>query len=136
MAAGHRAEALAWFQQIADSGWEHVSWPLPYVRSFYFLGKIHESQGEVGKARENFQRFVDFWKDGDLDRERVAEARSSSFSSPAEALLRAEGPRGIDPGRAPGGQEARHENGSEQHERRGRERPRIGLGSFRTMRSR
>jgi hypothetical protein len=28
------------------------------------------------KARENFQRFVDFWKDGDLDRERVAEARS------------------------------------------------------------
>jgi tetratricopeptide (TPR) repeat protein len=52
--AGDRAEALAWFQRIADSGWEHVNWPLPYVRSFYFLGTIHESQGDAGRAREHF----------------------------------------------------------------------------------
>lgn len=44
------------------------------MRSFYFLGKIHENGGEVEKARRNYRRFVEYGKDGDLDRERVAEA--------------------------------------------------------------
>ncbi len=32
--------------------------------------------GETEKARENYKRFYDFWKDGDFDRERVEEART------------------------------------------------------------
>jgi hypothetical protein len=44
-------------------------WPLLYVRSFYFLGKIHENRGEMEKAREYYRRFYEYWKDGDLDRE-------------------------------------------------------------------
>jgi hypothetical protein len=46
------------------------------VRSLYFLGKIEEKRGEKEKAREYYRRFVAFWNDGDLDRERVEEARS------------------------------------------------------------
>jgi hypothetical protein len=51
-------------------------WPVPYVRSFYFLGKIYEKRGEMEKSRQYHKRFYEYWKDGDIDRERVAEAKS------------------------------------------------------------
>ena len=76
LAAGNEAAADEWFQRIADSGSEHLFWPIIYVRSFYFLGTIHENRGDAAKAREYYQRFVDFWGEGDMDRERVEEALS------------------------------------------------------------
>jgi serine/threonine protein kinase/tetratricopeptide (TPR) repeat protein len=75
LAAGDDARAATWFLRVAESTTEHIDWPLPYVRSFYFLGKIHEGLGETEKASEYYRRFYDYWKDGDLDRERVEEAR-------------------------------------------------------------
>jgi len=69
-------KAAEWFLRVAESTTEHVSWPIPYVRSFYFLGKIHENRGEMEKAREYYRRFYEYWKDGDMDRERVEEAKS------------------------------------------------------------
>jgi len=36
-----------------------------YVRSFYMLGKIHEEQGKKAKAIENYEKFLDLWKDAD-----------------------------------------------------------------------
>lgn len=74
LAAGNEAKAADWYQKIADSTTEHIDWPIPYVRSFYFLGKIHENRGDMEKARQYYRRFVDFWKDGDMDRKRVKEA--------------------------------------------------------------
>jgi tetratricopeptide (TPR) repeat protein len=74
-AAGESEKAREWFEKIVSSGNERVFWAIPYVRSFYYLAKIDEKRGEPGKARENFQRFLDFWKDGDLDRGLVEEAR-------------------------------------------------------------
>ena len=49
--------------------------PIEFVRSFYFLGRIYEQQGDTAKSREAYRRFVGYWKDGDLDRERIAEAQ-------------------------------------------------------------
>jgi tetratricopeptide (TPR) repeat protein/TolB-like protein/predicted Ser/Thr protein kinase len=74
--AGSDEEAASYFRRVVESTTERVQWPIPYVRSFYFLGKIHEKRGETEKAREYYRRFVEYWKDGDLDRERVEEARS------------------------------------------------------------
>ncbi|MFQ5788969.1 MAG: tetratricopeptide repeat protein, partial [Acidobacteriota bacterium] len=74
MAAGDEGKAAEWFRRIVESSAEHVPFPLRYVRSFYFLGRIHENRGEMDKAREHHRRFVDFWRDGDLDRGRVIEA--------------------------------------------------------------
>jgi len=74
LAAGEDAAAAEWFGRVAGSNAERVRHPIPYVRSFYFLGKLHEKRGEMDKAREHYRRFVSFWRDGDLDRERVAEA--------------------------------------------------------------
>ncbi len=53
-----------------------VRWPIPYVRSFYFPGKIHENRSDMEKAHEYYIRFYEYWKDGDMDRELVAEAKS------------------------------------------------------------
>jgi hypothetical protein len=43
--------------------------------SAWTLGKIHEAAGDMTRARASYRRFVGYWKDGDLDRERVAEAQ-------------------------------------------------------------
>jgi tetratricopeptide (TPR) repeat protein len=72
--SGDEDNAAQWFQRVAESTNEHIPWPIPYVRSFYFLGKIHENRGEMDKAREHYRRFHEFWKDGDMDREQVEEA--------------------------------------------------------------
>ncbi len=74
-ANGDPAAAAPWFQRIVDSRLERVYQPVPYVRSFYFLGRIAERAGDMAKAREHHTRFVNYWKDGDIDRERVAEAQ-------------------------------------------------------------
>jgi tetratricopeptide (TPR) repeat protein len=76
LAAGDRAAAAAWFQRILDSRVERVHFPLETVRSHYFLGRIAERNGDRERAREHYLRFVGYWKDGDIDRERVAEARA------------------------------------------------------------
>ena len=73
---GDGENAAVGFARIAKSTTEHILTPIPYVRSFYFLGKIHEERGEVDEARKYYRRFIEFWGDGDLDRDRIEEARS------------------------------------------------------------
>jgi eukaryotic-like serine/threonine-protein kinase len=75
LAAGRPAEARPWFEKVAASGYERAREPIDFVRSFYFLGRIYEQQGDPAKARESYRRFVTYWKDGDLDRDRIAEAQ-------------------------------------------------------------
>ena len=76
MASGDEESASRWFRRITELTTERLNWPIPYVRCFYFLGKIHENRGEMEKAREYYRRFYEYWKDGDFDRERVGEALS------------------------------------------------------------
>ena len=72
LAAGRPERALDWFQRAAASGSEHLEQPVPYVRSFYFLGRIRQQRGETEEARRSFARFRAFWAAGDLDRNRMA----------------------------------------------------------------
>jgi tetratricopeptide (TPR) repeat protein len=74
VAAGRDRDAARSFQRVADAGYERFAFPMEYVRSFYFLGRIHERSGNIAKAREAYRRFVGYWKDGDLDRDRIVEA--------------------------------------------------------------
>ncbi len=74
LAAGRLDTARGWFEKVTASGAEHLDFPLPFVRSFYQLGQIQMQQGEVEEARRSFARFLDFWREGDLDRDQVAEA--------------------------------------------------------------
>jgi tetratricopeptide (TPR) repeat protein len=36
-----------------------------YTKSFYMLGKIYEQKGWAGKAIENYEKFLELWKDAD-----------------------------------------------------------------------
>jgi tetratricopeptide (TPR) repeat protein len=74
--AGNADEASVRFQRIVDSTTLRTAYPLAFVRSLYFLGEIDERRGDRAKARAYYQRFVDYWGDGDLDRDRVAHART------------------------------------------------------------
>jgi tetratricopeptide (TPR) repeat protein len=46
-----------------------------YVKSFYMLGKINEELGDRAKAIENYERFLDLWKDADPGIAEVEDAR-------------------------------------------------------------
>jgi tetratricopeptide (TPR) repeat protein len=72
--AGEPAVAAEWFERLTENPNGHGQWPVAYVRSFYFLGKIYEDLGEMEVARRYYRRFYEYWKDGDMDRERVAES--------------------------------------------------------------
>jgi TolB-like protein/Tfp pilus assembly protein PilF len=75
-AAGNRVEASELFGAVTEAGSQRIYHPFEYVRSFYYLGKIAAEDGNGSAARRNYQRFLDYWGDGEIDRDRVAEARA------------------------------------------------------------
>jgi tetratricopeptide (TPR) repeat protein len=68
-------QAAPRLERIVTSGLLRASQPLQFVRSLYLLGQINERRGDRAKATGYYRRFVQYWSDGDLDRERVADAR-------------------------------------------------------------
>jgi serine/threonine protein kinase/tetratricopeptide (TPR) repeat protein len=70
---GNEHEAAILFRSVVESRALKIYYPEYYIRSLYFLGKIHENRGDVDEARKLYRRFYEYWKDGDLDRERVEE---------------------------------------------------------------
>ena len=65
------------FERIVTSG-SRADDPLQFVRSLYFLGQIRERKGDRAKAAEYYRRFVQYWGGGDMDRDRVADARKKA----------------------------------------------------------
>ena len=47
-----------------------------YAKAFYMLGKIAEQQGDKARARENYRKFLDLWKDADPGLPEVADAKA------------------------------------------------------------
>ena len=74
LAGGNDAEAAPHFKKVVDAGWGRLFTPIEYVRSFYYLGQIAEKQGDRAKAREYYGRFLKYWQDGDIDRDKVQDA--------------------------------------------------------------
>jgi len=46
-----------------------------YAKSFYMLGKIYEQQDKRGKAIENYEKFLDLWKNADPGIPEVEDAK-------------------------------------------------------------
>jgi len=74
--SGNDGEALGWYQRIVESREERLYEPLRYVRSFYYLGKLREAEGDSEGAREGYQRFLDHFENGEIDRDLVREAEA------------------------------------------------------------
>jgi serine/threonine protein kinase/TolB-like protein/tetratricopeptide (TPR) repeat protein len=79
--AGRDAAAVPWLERL-QSGHERVFAMDAYARSFYLLGQIHERRGDAARAREQYERFVNLWRDGDTERAWVAEAQRKLTAMP------------------------------------------------------
>jgi eukaryotic-like serine/threonine-protein kinase len=64
-------EALAY---VVDAGPRRVTTPLPYVRSLALLASLEEKGGRVPEARKLYERYLSYWKHGQIDRVEVARA--------------------------------------------------------------
>ena len=74
LGAGNDAAAATHFDRVASSGYGRLFSPIEYVRSLYYLGQIAEKKGDRAGAREYYGRFLKYWKDGDIDRDKVQDA--------------------------------------------------------------
>jgi tetratricopeptide (TPR) repeat protein len=75
MGSGDGDKAAEHLRRIINSGTRRVFRPGRYVRSYYLLGQMALERGDLEGARTYYQRFLDHWADGDVDRERVAQAK-------------------------------------------------------------
>ena len=46
-----------------------------YAKAYYMLGRIAEQQGDKARARQNYSKFLDLWKDADPGLPEVADAK-------------------------------------------------------------
>jgi tetratricopeptide (TPR) repeat protein/TolB-like protein/predicted Ser/Thr protein kinase len=75
LGAGNAAEARGWFERIVNGPYERALRPIEYVRSLYHLARIAEGAGDAAKAVEYYRRFLVYWGDGEIDRDKVEIAR-------------------------------------------------------------
>ncbi|HSA97084.1 MAG TPA: tetratricopeptide repeat protein, partial [Acidobacteriota bacterium] len=73
--SGDMEKARATYEKISTLTSGRVRNGDVYARSFYWLGKIHEKLGDMPKAREDYRRFFDLWKDADPGLPEVEDAR-------------------------------------------------------------
>jgi hypothetical protein len=75
LGAGDATEARASFERTVNGPYERALHPIEYVRSLYHLAGIAEAAGDGARAAEYYRRFLAYWGDGEIDRERVEIAR-------------------------------------------------------------
>jgi tetratricopeptide (TPR) repeat protein/TolB-like protein/predicted Ser/Thr protein kinase len=72
--AGNDAEAARWLEHLQAS-YDRAFAVDGWGRSFFLLGQIYERQGDTARARAQYAKFLELWGDGDLARDRIAQAR-------------------------------------------------------------
>jgi len=72
--AGKDAEAAPLLERL-QSSFDWVFDPDAYARSHFALAQIYERRKDDAKARAQYSRFLDLWRDGDMERGWVAEAQ-------------------------------------------------------------
>ncbi|HEX9187857.1 MAG TPA: tetratricopeptide repeat protein, partial [Vicinamibacteria bacterium] len=60
--------------EVVKAGPARVMTPVPYVRSLALLASLEEKAGRTAEARKLYERYLGYWKDGQLDRAEVARA--------------------------------------------------------------
>jgi len=75
LAAGNLTEAASRFEKIVGATVARIQYPVEFVRSLYFLGQIADRQGDRAKAAAAYRHFLEYWADGEIDRDKVADAQ-------------------------------------------------------------
>jgi len=73
--AGNLDEAREHYEWITSLTWGRRNWGDIYAKSFYMLGKIYKEQGKKEEAVENYEKFLDLWKDADPGISEVEDAK-------------------------------------------------------------
>ena len=63
------------YEKITTLTVGRLSWGATYARSYYQLGLIAEKQGDQARARENFTKFLELWKNADPGQPEVTDAK-------------------------------------------------------------
>ena len=63
------------YEKIISLTLGRIDWGDIYVKSFYMLGKIYEQKGDKANAIENYEKFLDLWKDADPGFPEVEDAK-------------------------------------------------------------
>ena len=74
LAAGAEKEARKALAFVVEAGPHRVGTPIPYVRSLGLLAALEEKQGRPSEARGLYERYLAYWKNGQIDRAEVARA--------------------------------------------------------------
>jgi hypothetical protein len=72
--AGEPDTARKALVEVVSAGPTRVMTPLPYVRSLALLASVEEKAGRTADARKLYERYVGYWKSGQIDRADVAKA--------------------------------------------------------------
>ena len=73
---GEIDKAIAEYERLTTIGPQNISRALIHPLYYYRLGKLWEQKGDKLKARENYRRFLDLWKDADPGLPEVEDART------------------------------------------------------------
>jgi hypothetical protein len=68
-------KALGEYEKIISLTTGRIAYGDIYARAYYMVGKISEREGDKTRARENFLKFLDLWKDADEGLPEVADAK-------------------------------------------------------------
>ncbi|HYN06719.1 MAG TPA: protein kinase [Vicinamibacterales bacterium] len=72
--AGRDADAVPLLERLQTSH-DRIFDTDAYARSYFLLAQIYERRNDAARARDQYSRFLDLWRDGDLERGWVAEAQ-------------------------------------------------------------
>jgi hypothetical protein len=72
--AGEPEEARKALTAVVGAGPARVMTPVPYVRSLALLASLEEKAGRMTDARRLYERYLGYWKDGQIDCAEVARA--------------------------------------------------------------
>jgi tetratricopeptide (TPR) repeat protein len=74
LAQGDHQAARQALAYVVEAGPSRVTTPIPYVRSLALLAGLEEKQGRTPDARRLYERYLSYWKNGQIDRAEVARA--------------------------------------------------------------
>jgi eukaryotic-like serine/threonine-protein kinase len=74
--AGDRTKAREQYERITTLTTGRLSYGDIFARCFYHLGRIDEELGDKARARGNYQKFLDLWKNADPGLPEVADAHT------------------------------------------------------------
>ena len=83
--AGDAEAARGALERIVEAGADRVLTPVQYVRSLALLASLQDDAGRPAQARALYERYLRYWKHGQIDCEEVARAgqRVAALREPA-----------------------------------------------------